>query len=66
MSANTPVLGALDPDMLTLLDEVRGALVRVFPGPADATALAVSGAGTAGMEAAVANAVREGTHVLGR
>ena len=59
-----PVLSHLDPDMLAMLDEVRARLMRVFLAPRDALSLAISGTGTAGMEAAVANLVREGSHVL--
>jgi alanine-glyoxylate transaminase/serine-glyoxylate transaminase/serine-pyruvate transaminase len=59
-----PVLSHLDPDMLAMLDEVRARLTSVFQAPEDALSLAISGTGTAGMEAAVANLVREGSHVL--
>src|SRR5262245_16487851 len=59
-----PVLSHLDPNMLALLDDVRARLKSLFKAPEDALTLAISGTGTAGMEAAVANTVREGTHVL--
>lgn len=59
-----PVLSHLDPDMLAMLDDVRAHLGRLFLAPRDALSLAISGTGTAGMEAAVANLVREGSHVL--
>jgi alanine-glyoxylate transaminase/serine-glyoxylate transaminase/serine-pyruvate transaminase len=59
-----PVLSHLDPDMLALLDDVRERLGRTFRAGSDALTLAISGTGTSGMEAAVANLVREGTHVL--
>jgi alanine-glyoxylate transaminase/serine-glyoxylate transaminase/serine-pyruvate transaminase len=59
-----PVLSHLDPDMIALLDDVRGRLQHLFKAPGDALTLAISGTGTAGMEAAIANTVREGTHVL--
>src|SRR5690242_7644086 len=59
-----PVLSHLDPDMLALMDDVRVRLKSLFRAPEDAVTLAISGTGTAGMEAAVANTVREGTHVL--
>lgn len=59
-----PVLSHLDPDMLALLDDVRERLGGLFRAPEDAFSFAISGTGTAGMEAAVANLVREGTHVL--
>ena len=59
-----PVLSHLDPDMLQIMDDLRARLGRVFMAPADGFSLAVSGTGSAGMEMAVANLVREGTHVL--
>ena len=46
------------------MDDLRARLGRVFMAPADGYSLAVSGTGSAGMETAVANLVREGTHVL--
>lgn len=59
-----PVLSHLDPDMLALMDDTRERLARVFQAPADGFTFAVSGTGSAGMETAVANLVREGTHAL--
>jgi alanine-glyoxylate transaminase/serine-glyoxylate transaminase/serine-pyruvate transaminase len=59
-----PVLSHLDPDMLALLDDVRERLGRTFRAGSESVSFAVSGTGTAGMETAVANMVREGTHVL--
>jgi alanine-glyoxylate transaminase/serine-glyoxylate transaminase/serine-pyruvate transaminase len=59
-----PVLSHLDPDMLALMDDLRARLGRVFRTPEDGFAFAVSGTGSGGMETAVANLVREGTHVL--
>lgn len=58
-----PVLSHLDPDMMALLDDLRARLARVFGAPEGAFTCAVSGTGTSGMEAAVANLVREGTAV---
>src|SRR2546425_2067357 len=60
----TPTLSHLDPLMTSLMDGMRGQLVRLFRAPEGSFAFAVSGTGTAGMEAAVANLVREGTRVL--
>ena len=60
----TPVLSHLDPDLLTLLDDVRARLGRVFHAPDGALTIAVSGTGSSGMEAMVANLVTEGTRVL--
>jgi alanine-glyoxylate transaminase / serine-glyoxylate transaminase / serine-pyruvate transaminase len=59
-----PVLSHLDPDMMRILDDLRERLARVFRAPAGAFAFAVSGTGTAGMEAAVANLTRPGTPAL--
>jgi alanine-glyoxylate transaminase/serine-glyoxylate transaminase/serine-pyruvate transaminase len=59
-----PVLGHLDPALLDLMDDVRASLARVFRAPEGSLALAVSGTGTSGMEAAVANLVAPGTRVL--
>jgi alanine-glyoxylate transaminase/serine-glyoxylate transaminase/serine-pyruvate transaminase len=56
-----PVLSHLDPEFVPLMDDVRGQLRRVFRADENALTLATSGTGTSSMEAAVANAVREGT-----
>jgi alanine-glyoxylate transaminase / serine-glyoxylate transaminase / serine-pyruvate transaminase len=59
-----PVLGHLDPDLLAIMDAARGQLQRLFRAPEGSFAFAVSGTGTSGLEATVANLVREGTRVL--
>ena len=59
-----PVLGHLDPALLDLMDEVRASLGRIFRAPEGSLTLAVSGTGTSGMEAAVANLVAPGTRVV--
>jgi alanine-glyoxylate transaminase / serine-glyoxylate transaminase / serine-pyruvate transaminase len=59
-----PILSHLDADMLALLDDVRERLGRTFRAGDGSLSLLVSGTGSAGMETAVANMVREGTHVL--
>ena len=59
-----PVLGHLDPALLDLMDDIRTSLGRVFRAPEGSLALAVSGTGTSGMEAAVANLVAPGTRVV--
>jgi len=59
-----PTVGHLDPTMIGLLDDVRARLIRLFRAPEDSLALAISGTGTAGMEAVVANLVADGTRVL--
>ena len=57
-----PTLSHLDPLMVKLLDDVRARLGRVFKAADGSFAFAVSGTGTSGMETAVANLVREGSH----
>lgn len=59
-----PVLGHLDPQFVTIMDAVRERLARVMKAPDGALVLPVSGTGTAGMEAAVANLVEPGKRVL--
>lgn len=54
----------LDPEFMTLLDDVRARLGRLFRAPAGALASAVSGTGTAGMETVVANLTEPGACVL--
>jgi alanine-glyoxylate transaminase/serine-glyoxylate transaminase/serine-pyruvate transaminase len=54
----------LDPDLLSLLDEIREGLTRVFRAGPGARTLAVSGTGTSAMEAAVANLVEPGRRAL--
>lgn len=59
-----PVLSHLDPDLLVLLDDVRARLGRVFNAPDGSLTIAVSGTGSSGMEATIANLVGDGTRVL--
>jgi alanine-glyoxylate transaminase/serine-glyoxylate transaminase/serine-pyruvate transaminase len=60
-----PVLSHLDPEMLRILDDVRRRLAVVFgAGSSGAFTFAVSGTGTSGMEAAVANLTAPGARVL--
>jgi alanine-glyoxylate transaminase / serine-glyoxylate transaminase / serine-pyruvate transaminase len=59
-----PPLSHLDPDMMAMLDELRGRLDRVFRADEGAFSFAVSGTGTAGLEAAVSNLVTERTHAV--
>jgi len=56
-----PVLSHLDPDFVPMLDEVRALLQRVFRADSKALTIATSGTGTSAMEAAVANAVADGS-----
>ncbi len=60
----SPTLSHLDPIMTALLDDVRARLGRIFRAPEGSLALAISGTGTSGMEAAVANLVQPGKRVL--
>jgi alanine-glyoxylate transaminase/serine-glyoxylate transaminase/serine-pyruvate transaminase len=57
----TPVLSHLDPEMMAILDSLRTRLGWLFGADDDALNLAISGTGTAGMEASVANFTTEGT-----
>jgi alanine-glyoxylate transaminase/serine-glyoxylate transaminase/serine-pyruvate transaminase len=59
-----PTVSHLDPIMVSLLDDVRGRLLRLFRAPEGSFALAISGTGTSGMETAVANLVADGTRAL--
>ena len=59
-----PVLSHLDPAMMAILDELRARLERVFQAPEGALALAISGTGTSGMEAAVANVTAPGSRAV--
>ena len=56
----SPVLSHLDPHLLEVMDELREMLARVFLAGPGASALAISGTGTSGMEAAVANVTKPG------
>ena len=57
---SAPPRSHLDPDLVALLDDIRSRLTRVFRASEDAIALAISGTGTSGMEAVVANLVEPG------
>ncbi len=59
-----PVLSHLDPDLLAMMDELRGRLAATFRAPDGSFCFAVSGTGTSAMETAVANLVGPGTRVL--
>lgn len=56
-----PVLSHLDPQMMELLDDIRERLRVMLRAPEGSFCCAVSGTGSAGMESAVSNLVREGT-----
>ncbi|RPH75084.1 MAG: alanine--glyoxylate aminotransferase family protein, partial [Candidatus Rokuibacteriota bacterium] len=59
-----PMLSHLDPDLMAMMDETRGQLQRLFRAPEGSFSFAVSGTGTSGLEATVANLVQDGTRVL--
>ena len=59
-----PVLSHLDPDMMAILDDIRARLASTFKAPDGSFSFAVSGTGTAGMEAAVATLTRPGTRAV--
>ena len=58
-----PTLGHLDPEYLTIMDETRQMLRQVFQTNNEMT-LAISGTGSAGMEAAVCNLVEPGDEMI--
>ena len=59
-----PVLSHLDPEMVVILDDMRRRLDATFGAGPGAFSLAISGTGTSGMEAAVANTTAPGARVL--
>jgi alanine-glyoxylate transaminase/serine-glyoxylate transaminase/serine-pyruvate transaminase len=59
-----PVLSHLDPEMMTILDDLRRRLDSTFRAGPGALSLAISGTGTSGMEAAVSNVTAPGARVL--
>jgi alanine-glyoxylate transaminase / serine-glyoxylate transaminase / serine-pyruvate transaminase len=61
---SAPVLSHLDPDMVAILDDVRARLRSIFRADDKAFAFAVSGTGTSGMEAAIANVTKPGSRAL--
>jgi alanine-glyoxylate transaminase/serine-glyoxylate transaminase/serine-pyruvate transaminase len=58
-----PVLGHLDPDFLHIMDETKDLLRAVFRTQNEET-IAVSGTGSAGMEAGVANLIEPGERAV--
>ncbi|OYT63300.1 aminotransferase, partial [Candidatus Bathyarchaeota archaeon ex4484_205] len=57
-----PMIGHLDPDFVSLLDEILDMLRRVFQTRGDVIIL--TGSGTSAMEAAVGNVIERGDKVL--
>lgn len=60
---STPLLGHLDPEFLTIMNEIQDLLRFVFQTQNKFT-IAVSGTGSAGMEAAFVNAIEPGDTVI--
>jgi alanine-glyoxylate transaminase/serine-glyoxylate transaminase/serine-pyruvate transaminase len=60
----SPVISHLDPAMMDILDELRRRLGWAFGAGEGGLSLAVSGTGTSGMEAAVANVAKPGARAL--
>lgn len=59
-----PVISHLDPAMMAILDGLRERLASAFRAGDGAFSFAVSGTGTSGMEAAVANLAKPGARAL--
>jgi alanine-glyoxylate transaminase / serine-glyoxylate transaminase / serine-pyruvate transaminase len=59
-----PVISHLDPAMMSLLDDLRERLASAFGAGDGALSLAISGTGTSGMEAAVANLTKPDARAL--
>ncbi len=59
-----PVISHLDPAMMEILDDLRRRLAWAFGAGEGGLSLAVSGTGTSGMEAAVANVTKPGARAL--
>lgn len=59
-----PVISHLDPAMMALLDDLRARLSSAFGAADGALTLAISGTGTSGMEASVANLTKPGARAL--
>src|SRR5579864_4180953 len=57
-----PIVGHLDPFFIQVMQDVQELLKRIF-GAKDASVLVISGTGSAGMEAAVANFVEPGSKI---
>jgi alanine-glyoxylate transaminase/serine-glyoxylate transaminase/serine-pyruvate transaminase len=60
---STPILGYLDPEFFTIMDETQAMLRAVFQTENELT-LPVSGTGSAGMETAICNFVEPGDRVV--
>ncbi len=58
-----PMIGYMDPDFMLIMDETRDLIGRVYGGE-DANALAISGTGSAGMEAGLSSLLEPGDAVI--
>ena len=63
-SLTTPMRSHLDPDLLAIMDDMRERLARAFHAPEGSFCFAVSGTGSSGMEAVVANLAGPGKHAV--
>ncbi len=59
----TPLVGHLDPQFITIMDEIQDLLRMVFE-TTNTLTIPISGTGSAGMEAALCNFIEEGDPVL--
>ncbi len=59
----TPLLGHLDPEFLTIMDEVKSMLQWLFQTKNDLT-FPVSGTGSSGMEAVLVNLIEKGDEAV--
>lgn len=60
----TPLIGHLDPQFITIMNEIQSLLRYVFQAGDDVVTIPISGTGSAGMEASLANFVEPGDPVL--
>lgn len=60
----TPLIGHLDPQFITIMNEIQSLLRYVFQAGDDVMTIPISGTGSAGMEASLANFVEPGNPVL--
>lgn len=58
-----PMIGYMDPDFMLIMDETRDLISRVYGGE-DANTLAISGTGSAGMEAGLSSLLEPGDAVI--
>lgn len=58
-----PMIGYMDPDFMLIMDETRDLIGRVYGGE-DANTLAISGTGSAGMEAGLSSLLEPGDAVI--